>query len=94
MPCTIAAATTGSSTPSGTKTASECPIGFAWVTFTEADTPACRLATCRGVRQRSEHGATIAAPTTDYEPAIAWATAFAGVRQAAGHGCSVTHAID
>ncbi|MGC5334893.1 DUF6883 domain-containing protein [Micromonospora sp. DT62] len=78
----------------GVEVIAEGAAGFAWVIFSNPATPFVAWLLAQGHVLPDEVGATICAPTFDYEPAIAWAEAFAAVLQAAGHDCTVTHTID
>ena len=69
--------------------------GFAWVHLPDAgDAFTAWLLTQDHATVSDEGGARIIAPTSDYEPAIAWAEAFASVLRAGGHDCTVTYKID
>ena len=80
--------------PDGVEIYPEGPVGFAWVRFLDPAEPLAAWLVAQKHATLSENLVTVACPTFDYEPAIAWATAFAGVMQAAGHDCTVDHEID
>lgn len=78
----------------GVEAIAEGVAGFAWVTFTDPGSPFVAWLRNQGRIRADDTDATIAAPTFHYEPATAWAEAFAAVLRAAGHDCTVTHAVD
>jgi hypothetical protein len=69
-------------------------VGFAWVRFPDPAAPLAAWLVAQHHGTLGEGHVTVACPTFDYEPAIAWATAFAGVMQAAGHHCTVDYELD
>ncbi|MEU4472379.1 DUF6883 domain-containing protein [Micromonospora sp. NPDC023888] len=80
--------------PDGDEIHPEGLVGFAWVRFPDPVAPLAAWLVAHHHGTLGEGRVTVGCPTFDYEPAIAWATAFAGVMQAAGHTCTVDYEVD
>lgn len=80
--------------PDGVEIYPEGPVGFAWIRFPDPAAPLAAWLVAQKHANLDEGRVTVGCPTFDYERAIAWATAFSGVMQAAGHDCTIDHEMD
>jgi hypothetical protein len=82
--------------PDGVEVYPQGAVGFAWVHLPDHANPLAAWLIEHGHAHLDGDGdgVTLSAPTFDYEPAIAWADAFAAVLRAAGHDATVSHDID